>query len=39
MERSEYDFDVITGPSRPPRQPAPRPAPAEPQGDKPRDAR
>ena len=23
MDRSDYDFDVITGPSRPPRPPAP----------------
>lgn len=28
MIRSEYDFDVISGPSTPPRPPAPKPAPA-----------
>ncbi len=28
MTRSEYDFDVISGPSTPPRPPAPKPAPA-----------
>ena len=27
MQRTEYDFDVISGPSTPPRQPAPKPAP------------
>lgn len=32
MDRSDYDFDVITGPSRPPRPPAPQPAPARPVG-------
>lgn len=30
MQRTEYDFDVISGPSSPPR-PAPKPAP-KPQG-------
>ncbi len=28
MKRTEYDFDVISGPSTPVRQPAPKPAPA-----------
>jgi hypothetical protein len=28
MHRSDYDFDVISGPSTPPRPPAPKPAPA-----------
>jgi hypothetical protein len=28
MHRSDYDFDVISGPSTPPRPPAPQPAPA-----------
>lgn len=28
MHRTDYDFDVISGPSTPPRPPAPRPAPA-----------
>jgi hypothetical protein len=34
MQRTEYDFDVISGPSSPPRPPAPKPqpAPAQPQG-------
>jgi hypothetical protein len=27
MQRTEYDFDVISGPSTPPRQPVPKPAP------------
>lgn len=28
MHRTDYDFDVISGPSTPARPPAPRPAPA-----------
>jgi len=32
MKRTEYDFDVITGPSTPPRPPVPRPAPPAPAG-------
>jgi hypothetical protein len=33
MKRTEYDFDVISGPSTPPRPPAPKPQPApQPQG-------
>lgn len=33
MKRTEYDFDVISGPSTPPRPPAPKPQPAPaPQG-------
>ncbi len=28
MHRSDYDFDVISGPSTPQRPPAPKPAPA-----------
>lgn len=28
MHRTDYDFDVISGPSTPPRPPAPKPAPA-----------
>lgn len=27
MKRTEYDFDVISGPSTPVRQPMPKPAP------------
>lgn len=30
MHRTEYDFDVISGPSTPPRPPVPKPAPAKP---------
>lgn len=31
MQRTEYDFDVISGPSTPPRPPVPKPtAPAKP---------
>jgi hypothetical protein len=33
MKRTEYDFDVISGPSTPPRPPLPKPQPAPaPQG-------
>jgi hypothetical protein len=33
MKRTEYDFDVISGPSTPPRPPLPKPQPApQPQG-------
>jgi len=32
MKRTEYDFDVISGPSGPPRPPAPKPAPQQPHG-------
>lgn len=33
MKRTEYDFDVISGPSTPPRPPTPKPQPApQPQG-------
>jgi hypothetical protein len=34
MQRTEYDFDVISGPSTPLRPPAPKPQPApqQPQG-------
>jgi hypothetical protein len=32
MQRTDYDFDVISGPSSPPRPPAPKPAPAKPEG-------
>lgn len=28
MHRTDYDFDVISGPSTPPRPPVPQPAPA-----------
>jgi hypothetical protein len=29
MQRTDYDFDVISGPSTPPRPPVPRPAAAD----------
>lgn len=32
MQRTDYDFDVISGPSSRPRPPAPKPAPAKPEG-------
>ena len=34
MHRSEYDFDVISGPSTPPRPPTPKPAPKPAPGGK-----
>lgn len=32
MQRTDYDFDVISGPSSRPRPPAPKPALAKPEG-------